>query len=205
MSLVSLATFKEYLPEVQGTASDTELQNLLDRVESVVAAFIGFHRITAGPAGSSSAQLTSRSYTLYVDGPADGYPNTIFLPMQPVTAITSWHSDVEREYGSDKEIAADQYELDTNLGYLILKSTSSVTIESGFRANKIVCSAGFTSAADDITHAVCVYASALQRGKATQGKDSTTQREVSVKLSPRTMPQEVKDILYPLRVSGRVL
>ena len=43
MSLVSVATLKEYLTEIgQSTGSDTELQNMLDRVEAVVAEFLGF-------------------------------------------------------------------------------------------------------------------------------------------------------------------
>ena len=43
MSLVSVATLKEYLTEIgQNTGSDTELQNLLNRVEAVVADSLGF-------------------------------------------------------------------------------------------------------------------------------------------------------------------
>ena len=42
MPLVTVDILKEYLPEVTGTGSDTELSNLLDRVESTIARWLGF-------------------------------------------------------------------------------------------------------------------------------------------------------------------
>lgn len=203
MSLVSLATFKEYLPEIQGSGSDTELQNLLDRVESACAAYIGFPDYIDDR--YKAPQLSSRSYTLYIDSPFTEIPYMLPLPIRPIVSITSWHSDVERLYGSDTEIDSTQYDIDYALGRLYLKSTSSKTIESGIRANKVVLTAGFEAAPNDLEHAVCVYASSLQRGKQSQGKDSTTQRDVTVKFSTRSMPQEVKDILYTYRVYRRLL
>jgi len=203
MSLVSLATFKEYLPEIQGSGSDTELQNLLDRVESAIAEYIGFPAYFDG--SYIAPQLSARSYTLYIDSPFNDIPYMLPLPIRPVNSITSWHSDVERLYGSDTEIASSEYDLDNVLGRLYLKTTSSETIEAGIRANKVVLNAGWSTAPEDLEHAICVYASALQRGKQSQGKDSTTQRNVTVKFSTRTMPQEVKDLLYPFRVYRRMM
>jgi hypothetical protein len=205
VSLVSLSTLKEYLPEVQGTGSDTELTNLLERVESACAAFLGFPRPAAGLAGSTGSSLEDRSYTFHIDEPLAGYPYVLAVPVRPLLSVTSFHSDVERVYGSDTEIAASEYDIDTNLGRIIIKDASTATIERGFRANKVVCTAGFSSAPQDLEHAVCVYASMLSRAKQTQGKDSTTQRAVTVKLSPRTMPDEVRDILREYRAYQRVL
>jgi TATA-box binding protein (TBP) (component of TFIID and TFIIIB) len=128
------------------------------------------------------------------------------LPVRPVTAVSSWHSDSERLYGSDTLIASDQYDLDEANGRLILKSTSGKAIERGFRANKVVCTAGFgPTSVEDLVHAVCVYASQLQRAKQTQGKESTSQRDVNIKISPKTMPKEVKEILYSYRTYGRLM
>jgi hypothetical protein len=203
MSLVSLATFKEYLPEVQGDGSDTELQNLLNRTESVVAAYLGFPRVYDG--GYVPPQLASRSYTLYIDSAFAELPYMLPLPVRPVVSVSSWHSDVERLYGSDTLIEASNYDVDLVNGRLILKSTSGKSIENGFRANKVVLTAGFGQYANDLHHAVCVYASQLQRAKQTQGKESTSQRDVTIKISPKTMPKEVKDILYDYRVYRRVL
>lgn len=205
MSLVSLSTFKEYLPEIQGTGSDTELQNLLERVESACAAYLGFPRFESSGVQSPGPVLEDRTYTFYIDEPLHGFPFILPLPLRPLISVTSFHSDVQRVYGSDTEIAASEFDIDTNLGRIIIKDASSATIETGYRANKVVCTAGFTSAPQDLEHAVCVFGSMLQRSKMTQGKDSTTQRDVTIKISPRTMPQEVKDILYPYRVFGRIL
>lgn len=206
MSIVSLSSFKEYLPEIQGDGSDTELQNILDRVESLIANYLGFPSLYDADSGSTiSPTLGSTTYTIYVDNPFYDNPMALYLPIKPVTSITSWHSDVERLYGSDTAISSDQYDLDNSGGKLYLKSTSTSTIESGVRANKIVCTAGFVSVPRDLEHAICVYASTMQRAKSTQGKDSTTQRDVTVKISPKTLPQEVKDILNPFRVYQRIL
>ena len=203
MSLVSLATFKEYLPEIQGSGSDTELQNILDRTESAIAEYIGFPKFY--DSGYITPQLSARSYTVYIDSPFSDIPYMLPLPIRPVNSISSWHSDVERLYGSDTEIAAGEYDIDNVLGRLYLKSTSSKTIESGIRANKVVLNAGWSTAPDDLEHAICVYASTVQRSKTSQGKDSTTQRNVTVKFSARTMPQEVKELLYTFRVYRRTM
>ena len=205
MSLVSLSTFKEYLPEIQGTGSDTELQNILERVESACAAYLGFPRPTAGAAGSVASSLEDRSYTFHIDEPLHGLPYVLPIPIRPLISVTSFHSDVQRVYGSDTEIAASEFDVDTTLGRIILKDESSASIQRGFRANKVVCTAGFPSAPQDLEHAVCVFGSMLQRSKQTQGKDSTSQRDVTIKISPRTMPPEVKEILYSYRAFGRIL
>lgn len=206
MSVVSLSTLKEYLPELQGSGSDTELQNLLDRVESVIAQFLGYpSSYDTGTNTFSAPKLEDTSYTLFIDGPIYDLRFVLPLPIKPVNSVTNWYSDVDRLYGSDSEIQSSEYDLDNENSRLIIKSTSSKAIETGFKANKVVCNAGFTSAPADLEHAICVYCVHLQRAKNSQGKDNTTQRESTIKLSPRTMPPEVKEVLYPYLVSKRVI
>ena len=203
MSLVSLSTFKEYLPEVAGSDSDTELQNLLNRVESAIAAYIGFPRVYSD--GQIEPKLEDQTYTLYIDSSLPDLPYVLPLSIRPVVSVTSWHSDVDRLYGSDTLISNSDYELDKVNGRIIINSTSGEAIEQGYRANKVVVVAGFEVAPDDLEHAICVYGAHLQRAKSTQGKNSTTQRDITVSLSPRTMPQEVKDLVNPYRVFRRIL
>lgn len=207
MSLVSLATFKEYIPEVQGSGSDTELQNLLDRVEAAIASYIGFLKpLYDADAGTTAApSLSDRTYTFYIDEGMPDYPYVLALPVRPLISVASWHSDINREYNSDSLVAATEYDIDSTHGRIILKDSATTTIERGFRANKVICVAGFTSAPADLEHAICVYGTHLNRAKQTQGKKSTTQRDVTVSLSPRTMPPEVKDILFNYRTYRRVL
>ena len=203
MSLVSLSTFKEYLPELAGSDSDTELQNLLNRVESAIAAYLGFPRVYSD--GQIEPVLSDQTYTLYIDNSLPDLPYVLSLPIRPVVSVTSWHSDVDRLYGSDTLVPSDDYDLDKENGRIIIKSTSGEAIEQGYRANKVVVVAGFENPPDDLEHGICVYAAHLQRAKSTQGKENTTQRNITVSLSPRTMPQEVKDLINPYRVFGRIL
>jgi hypothetical protein len=203
MSLVSLSTFKEYLPEVAGSDSDTELQNILDRVESAIAGYIGFPRFLSS--GNVQPVLEDQTYTLYIDHSLPDLPYVLPLPIRPVVSVTSWHSDIDRLYGSDTLVPSDEYDLDKENGRIIIKSTSGEAIEQGYRANKVVVVAGFENPPDDLEHAICVYGAHLQRAKSSQGKKSTTQRNVTIALSDRTMPQEVKDLVNPYRVFRRIL
>lgn len=203
MSLVSLSTFKEYLPEVAGTDSDTELQNILNRVESAIAGYIGFPRFLTSD--NVEPVLEDKTYRVYIDHTMPDLPFVLPLPIRPVVSITSWHSDVERLYGTDTLISDTEYEIDKENGRLIINSNSSASIEEGYRANKVILVAGFQNAPDDLEHAICVYGAHVQRAKSSQGKKSTTQRNVTIALSERTMPPEVKDLLYSYRVFRRVL
>lgn len=203
MSLVSLSTFKEYLPEVAGTDSDTELQNILNRVESAIASYIGFPRFLTSD--NVEPVLEDKTYRLYVDHTMPDLPFVLPLPIRPIVSVTSWHSDIERLYGSDTLIDGSEYEIDKENGRLIINSTSGEAIEQGFRANKVIVVAGFQTAPDDLEHAICVFGAHVQRAKSSQGKKSTTQRNVTIALSERTMPQEVKDLINPYRVFRRVL
>ena len=203
MSLVSVATLKNYLPEITGTAADTELGNLLERTESDIARWLGFPVYNSG----TTPVLTQQTYTLFLDGPMYNNEIVLQLPIKPLVSITSIHSDADREYGSDTEITSSEYDLDLANARVILKTNVATEgFATAFRAIKIVCVAGYGDAHPlDLQHAICVFASQLHRNKTAQGKESTGQRGANVKFSPKTMPFEVKEILYPLRASAAIL
>ena len=203
MSLVSVATLKQYLPEISGTAADTELGALLDRVEAEIARFLGFPLYD----GASTTVLTSQTYTLYMDGPMYDNEVVLQLPIRPISAITSIHSDADRKYGSSTEIASSEYDLDLENARVILKTdVSTEGFVTAFRGNKVVCTAGYGDNPPlDLEHAICVFTSQLHRQKTSQGKESIDQRGASTKFSLKTMPKEVKEILYPLRSTSMVL
>lgn len=206
MALASVANLKEYLPEIQGSAADAELTSIISRTEAAIARFLGFPVLTVGSAYQST--LDSSTYTLYLDGPSFTDSYVLELPVRPVTTITSIHSDPNQEYGSDTLIDASTYSLDIYLGkvYLSLINATS-TFDRGHRAIKVICAAGWTSATapPDLIHAICVWASQLQRNKPAQGRENISQRTGSVTVSPKTMPEEVKQILYPMRNFGSIL
>lgn len=203
MSLVSVSTLKNYLPEI-GSASgaDTELQNLLNRVESAVARFLGF----PSPSGSSSAvQLESATYTLYFDSYSYNDNKILQMNIKPINSLTSIHVDVDRVYGSSTALTISNIDIDAVNGRLIIRPNKSDMFERGFRAIKVVCNAGFSDAPDDLEHAICVWASQLHRAKQNQGKENISQQGNSLRLSPKTIPEEVKQLLYPFRTPLTVL
>lgn len=202
MSLVSVATLKTYLPEISGSAADTELSALLDRTEAVISAYLGFPIYDGG----ALHVLTAQTYTLYLDGPMYTDNSVLQLPIRPIASITSVHSDPNLVYGAAHVIDSDEYILDKQLGRLILKpNTATNGFDTAFRAIKVVCSAGYTSANDELEHAICVYASQLHRNKSAQGKDSSSQRGSTIKYSSKDMPFEVRQLLWPLQSSTMML
>lgn len=206
MALVSVANLKEYLPEISGTAADTELSNIIDRTEGLIARFLGFPISTVG--AKYEASLESQAYTLYLDGPSFIDPYVLNLPIRPVTTITSIHSDPNQEYGGDTLVPASEYSLDIYLGRVYLSLTNSTkSFQRGRRAIKVVCNAGWTSATapDELMHCICIYASQLHRNKPAQGRENISQRTGSVSVSPKTMPLEVKEILFPMRAFGMLI
>ena len=205
MSLVTVSTFREYLPEIaSNTAIDTELGLLLDRVEKAIANYLGFPWLNS----SLSPTLADSVYTVYVDRPLLSDPLTLQLPIAPVTEITSINADASRQYDSSTIIDAATYDLEQATGRVILKAGQvSRNFSIGKRANKCVIRAGFTPTTlpDDLEHGICVFASQLHRNKTNQGKESINTRNGSVRFTKKNMPVEVKETIYPYRAPGLIL
>tara|TARA_Y100000004_G_scaffold184490_1_gene233591 strand:+ start:1961 stop:2569 length:609 start_codon:yes stop_codon:yes gene_type:complete len=202
MAMVSAATLKTYLPEVTGTGADTDLTNLLERVECAIARYFGWVK----PDASADPQLLAATYTFYLNGPMFGNVAVLQLPIRPTNSITSIHSDVNRQYTADTLLSSDDYDLDGLLGQAILDPVNaSDGFDQGFRAIKVIANCGYTTLPADLEHAVCVWASQLQRNKASQGKESITQRAATVSISPKSMPPEVKQLLAPFRSSRQIM
>ena len=203
MAMVTVTTLKQYLPEITGTTANTDLEALLDRVEAATARYMGWGKGD----NLASPRMLSATYTFFLDAPTNDNPDVLQLPMRPVQSIASIHSDIDRQYGSDTLINASTYTLDQYLGQVILNPvTATDYFDRGYRAIKVVCEAGFANSElpSDLEHGICVWASQLHRNKATQGKDSITQRAATISISPKSMPPEVKEILAPFRESRQI-
>ena len=207
MSLVTNTILKTYMPELaQGTGADSELTALLNRVEVAIARYLGFPFIYDGAVYKNSLEV--ETYTLYYDGPSLGNSLMLDLRLKPVHSITSIHSDPYQEYGADTLIDSESYNLDNVKGEVRLKPKTAIDVfDKGDRAIKVVCTAGYTSASlpPELEHAICVWASQLQRNKQNQGRETVSQRGGATNLSPKTMPLEVKEYLKPYRLSGTIL
>ena len=203
MSLVSVETLKEYLTEIgQSTGSDTELQNMLDRVEAVVAEFLGFPKPSSS---ATTAQLEDTTYTLYFDAPTVADPTVLQLNIKPINSLTSVHSDVLRVYGSDTALNLSNIDIDAVNGRLIIRPSKSDTFYKGFRANKVVLNAGYETAPPALEHAICVLCSHVQRAKQSQGKETMALAGISINLSSRVIPEEAKQVLWQFRNPRSIL
>ena len=204
MSLVSVSTLKEYLPEIgSSTGADTELSNLITRVETFVARYLGY---PPPAANNDTPTLESATYVIYMDHPLKDNPLVLQLPIKPIVSLTSIHSDPDRKYGSSSLLTLANIDIDSVNGRLIIKPTTSTAFDSGYRALKVTLTAGYgDSPPTDLVHAICVLCSQLHRAKQNQGKEQISMQGVSVRLSPRTIPEEVKEILYRFRVPLMVL
>jgi len=204
MAMVTVSTLKQYLPEITGDTANTDLENLLDRVEAATARYMGWRK----PNTLASPRMLATTYTFYLDGPTYENPQVLQLPMRPVQSITSIHVDIDRQYGNDTLMDPGDYSLDQYEGKVILDPVEATDVfERGYRSIKVVCEAGFANSflPSDLEHGICVWASQLHRNKATQGKDSITQRAATISISPKNMPDEVKEILAPFRESRQIL
>ena len=202
MAMVSATTLKTYLPEITGSLADSDLSDLLERVECATARYFGWVK----PDGANDPQLLAATYTFYLNGPTFGNPSVLQIPIRPVNSITSIHSDPNRQYTDDTQISSDDFDLDSLLGQAILDPVNATdSFEYAFRAIKVVANCGYTTLPADLEHAICVWASQLHRNKATQGKESITQRAATVSISPKSMPPEVKEYLAPFRESRQIL
>lgn len=198
MAIVSASTLKEYLPEIgASTGADTELTSLIARVEGFIARWLGY----PPPASSSdTTQLDQATYHLYLDGPVKSNYNVVQLPIKPIISLTSIHSDPDRKYESSSALTLSNIDIDSVNGRLIIKPTTSTVFDSGYRALKIICVAGYSDSPPlDLVHAICVWASQVHRQKQTQGKNQISVAGASVSLSLKTIPEEVKQLLYKFR------
>ena len=198
MALVTASVLREYLPEISGTDADTELNNLIQRVEASVARYLGF----IPPDNAATCSLDQNTYTVHLDGPNKLESEVLQLPMRPINTVTSVHSDPDRVYASGTEIPNTEYDLDKLNGRIILKYDSSEVFDTGFRFIKVVYSAGFDTSSPpaELVHAICLLCSGLQRSKAGQGFNSLNARNVSVNYTPRmSFPPEVKELLAGFR------
>ena len=203
MPLVSASTLREYLPEITGTDADTELNNLILRVESSIARYLGF----VPPDSVTNAVLDSSTYTVFLDGPFKNLKDVLQLPMKPAVSVTSIHSDPDLVYGSSTSIDGSQYVLDKENARIVLKSTSTDLFDTGFRYIKVVYVAGFdnTDPPEDLVHAICLLCSNIQRSKQGQGYSNINARSVTVGFVPRTaFPTEIKQLLAGYRNAGSI-
>ena len=201
MSLVTVAGLRKYLPDYKSTSGDrdAELQELIDQVEPIVAEWLGFPVSDAGAPYS----LEVNTYTQYIESPDPENSCVINVELRPIVSVISIHADVNRKYGSDTLIDSSEYQHDKD-EEIFLETDASGSFATGFRANKIVLTAGYTTADKNLIRALCIWMSQGQRSKDSQGMKSQKVGDDSTTWLPNNMPPEVRAILQPLQATAMV-
>ena len=134
-ALTSLAAVKTYLGLTDtNTTRDTFVDDLIDRFTDLAEVYC-------------NVKFKSASYTEYHNG--SGKSGTVNLDEYPVTAITSLHDDVDREYGSDHLVASADY---VWWDYGVIELDEDV-FDKGFKNIKVVYTAGYATMPEDLQQA----------------------------------------------------
>lgn len=141
--LTTTANVKEFLGI--GTAvtdDDTFIQNLITRVSDDIEKECG-------------RTFADATYTEYRSGDSTGL---LLLDQYPINSITSIHDDIDRDYGADCLIDADDYSYYSDSGIVEL---DGLTFCRGVNNVKIVYNAGYTTIPTDLEQA-CIKRVAVE-------------------------------------------
>lgn len=205
MALITAAEARDYIRGLSGSAEDTLLGLLIDRVGAAFGRYCAFPPAAAGGA----ATLEQTTYTRYLDGPGG---NTLQLSVRPTLSVTSIHDSVDRTYTSTDLIASGDYEVFGTDGIVVLKTTGATSgFSEGYRAIKAVYSAGYSTVPDDIKHAACLQVKWWYEGRDVVGFRSVSQTGGNVSMGaslakgaggPLQLLGECREVLQPYRLTG---
>lgn len=196
MAIITAAQAKAYLPQVTGTTDDTLIDTLITRADAVIARWLGWPAATAGGVPT----IEDVTYTLYVDGSGE---TDLYLPVRPVVSITSVYDDPARLYPASSEVASGDYTADLDAGLLTCDSDGTHGAwSSGRRAIKITAVAGYATIPADIQHAACLLVKHWWRLRLEAGRESVSDVAGSVTVTAETIPESVRQILWPYRLPG---
>lgn len=196
MAIATAANVRDYIRALTGTGEDTLLNSLILRFDRVGSAYCGF------PTASNLSTFENNTYTHYFDG--DG-SDRLQLRVVPANTITSIHVDVDRLYTSSTLVDSGDYVLDSELGLVILETTSTQgRFDVGYRSTKVVYTAGFTSIPDAIVHACGLQVNHWYMNRDTIGKSNISQGGSTIQVKSLSLLPEVKEALGPYRLGGEI-
>lgn len=168
--LVTAAEVRLAIPELSGTAEDTNLETLITRIGAAFARYCGYP--------GNSPTMESASYTRYMDGRGG---RDLTLDVWPVTAISSVYDDPTLDFTDSRYLvsSSDYYLIDGR--YLRLKSTAQWPAWTKGRENiKVAFTAGFASVPDDLKQLAIVAVKHWFDLRKTQGRFNASVGGISV-------------------------
>lgn len=196
MALMTGAEARVYIRGISGSAEDTNIGTLIDRVDAMIAAYIGLPK---HPDGTFS--VGDGNYILYLTG--DG-TKTLQLPVIPTTAIGSIYDDPDLAYDDSADlVASSDYTLYSNEGLVILdKDSTHAAWSTTHRALKVTMTGGFATAPDEVKHACGMQVAHMWTGRDHVGRSKISQGGGSIDVAPLSLLPEVRRALAPWRMSA---
>ena len=121
MAIITAAQARLMIPQLTGTAEDTDIDTMIARADAVFGRWLGYPRAST----STQSTVESTTYTHYLHGPMTTNKRAIMLPVRPVVSVTSVHDDTNLDYGSSFLVASGDYTIDTERGIVELNPDST--------------------------------------------------------------------------------
>jgi hypothetical protein len=196
VAVVSGSECRLYIRGLTGTAEDTNIETIVDRVNPVVARYLGWPLMSSGV-----YSLSSGTYIVYLTG--DG-SKRLDLPIIPTTAISSIYDDPELSYDDSADlVASSDYTLYANEGIVMLKHDST----HGYwtktpRAIKVTMTAGFSTVPQEIKQAIGLQVAHIWQARDHVGRSKVSQGGGSIEVASLGLLPEVKELLAPWRMGS---
>lgn len=134
-ALCSLANAKMYIGmKDDSTEFDTRIESYIDAASWYLN-------------DATKRKLLARSLTEYYDGRGS---DVLVTKERPINSVTTLHSDANRSFGSTTLIAATDYQVYGDEGYIVVTGSA---FDVGERVLKLVYNAGFTTVPYDLEQA----------------------------------------------------
>lgn len=200
MALITASEAKLLVPALSGTGSDTDLDTLIARADSVMAAWCGYPSRSTG----LDPTLEDQTYTLRLSGPGG---RDLYLPVGPIISVTSIEDDPNEAFdGSSYLVASGDYEVmlpsSTDGERIRLKTSATHGAWSNTDAPviKAVVVAGWATIPGGLKQATAMLVRHWWDLRQTQGRQVQTQQGSTVTNREEEIPAAVRQMLAPYRL-----
>ena len=217
-AIITAEQARRWIPGLTGTSEDAILEDLIDAADSALAEFLGYpYPASEDPPASRGRTLLKARYELYLEGnPAE--PKILRLGALPVHAsdtIPTVHIDSSWVWGSDTQLT---HAVDFDYNYPDLRGRGVFVLRPGgsygswptaLRCIKVVVNLGYATGGltyDDLPKDIEVACGLLVahwwQQRHTNGLTNVSQAGGSAGLVTAAIPDNVKELMRPYRLSG---
>lgn len=188
MAIITQAQARIALPGL--TADQADVATLIDRADSVLAAWCGYE----APTESSNPTFQDVAYVRYLPGPGG---RSLCLPVWPIVSVTAIEDDPTEVFdGTSYLVASGDYDIRPR-GEVLLKQASvhGAWTDTSARTIKATWVAGYATPPEDLTQAVVEYVALLWASRRTLGVGGISTGDGSVQTRDPTVPEHVRQKL----------